>query len=188
MPGRRVFPILLAIFALIPGAARATTMQQLDTRDLVVGSSEVVIGEVQGTRSYWNAAHTRILTDITLHVSRALKGEPGESLTLTQLGGEVDGVKVTVHGGPVFKTGEEALVFVWRDSRGVAQVNGLGQGKFGIRRDPDTGEKRLERAPGLAPRDARTLGAVSKGAKAAPLTLEALVREIQTVLAKEAGR
>ncbi len=178
----------LAAWLLTPPLSHATTMRHLATRDLVVESSEVVIAEVEGTRSYWNAARTRILTDVTLHVTRAIKGAPGERLTLTQMGGEVDGVRVTVHGSPVFHAGEEALVFVWRDRQGRAQVNGLAQGKFAIRRDPATGERVLERAPGFAPRDAKTLSATTEGRPGSPLSLAALVREIERVMAKEAGR
>ena len=182
------FLAALAAWFLAPPAAHATTMRHLETRDLVVESSEVVIAEVEGTRSYWNTAHTRILTEVSLHVTRALKGAPGERVTLTQMGGEVDGVRVTVHGSPVFRAGEEALVFVWRDPRGRAQVNGLAQGKFTIRRDPLTGEKVLERSPGFAPRDAKTLGVTTEGRTASPLSLASLVREIERVVAKEAGR
>ena len=194
MPGRRPVSCFVIACCLVAGVvpfrtAHATTMQHLETRDLVVGSSEVVIGEVEGTRSYWNPAHTRILTDVSVRVSRALKGDPGTRLTLTQLGGEVDGVRVTVHGAPAFRAGEEALVFVWRDSKGRAQVNGLAQGKFEITRDPATGEARVERGAGFVTRDARTLATAAEGVSGAgPLRLAELVAEIERVLAKEAGR
>src|SRR5262245_31561662 len=101
----------LSVVQLLPVGARswATTLQHVDTRDLTLGSSDIVIGFVESSRSYWNEKHTRILTDVTVRVERALKGAVGQRLTLTQLGGVVDGARYSIPGCPAFRDGEEAL-------------------------------------------------------------------------------
>jgi len=187
MPLRRRWLVLVA--AALPAVAHATTVRHLDLASLTHGSQEIVIGTVESARSYWNPQHTRIMTDVVVSVSRSLKGAETDRITLTQLGGEADGVRVTVPGAPVFREREETLLFVWRDARGRAQVNGLGQGKFDITTDPATGAKRVQRsAAGLAVGSLETLAAAPEGAPAPAFTLDELVREIQRELTQKGGR
>jgi hypothetical protein len=171
--------------ALLVAPAFATTLRFDDTRSLTRGSREIVIGQVESARSYWNETHTRIFTDVTVSVTRSLKGSPGGTLTLTQLGGTVDGMRYEVPGCPAFKPGEEALFFVWRDAKGRAQLNGLAQGKFDIRRDPTTGAGFVQRAaPGFGVRELKRLERLSAGEAAPDLRLDDLIREIQRALAE----
>lgn len=168
--------------------ARATTVVPMETRALVARSHEIVIGEVTAVTPRWNESRTRIVTDVRVRVTEALKGEAGPELVLTQVGGEVDGFRYTVDGAPSFRPGEEALLFAWRDRAGLAQVTGLAQGKFDIRRDPATGERTLRRAlPGLVSRDPLLARAAPGGGRQA-LKLDDMVREIRRVLAEGAGR
>lgn len=158
----------------------ATSLVPQTTRDLVGGSSDIVIGTVAATRSYWNPAHTHIYTVVSFDVSESLAGAPVGQLTLTQFGGELDGMRVTVPGGPLFLPGQESLLFVWRDSQGHAQVNGLAMGKFDVRRDVETGERLVQRTiPGLAVRDIRSLRTLTVGELKPRLRLDDLVREIR---------
>jgi hypothetical protein len=183
---RRV--LLLAAFALWASPAHATQMNHLDTRALARGSSDIVIGTVERVQSHWDAAHKRILTDVDVRVSESLKGAGGGVVTLTQMGGEVDGMRLEIEGSPAFRTGQETLLFLWRDRNGRAQVNGLAQGKFDIRRDPRTGTATVQRRlPGFGARDPRTLSLVPAGETAPDLSLDAVRSEIRTAL-QEAGR
>jgi hypothetical protein len=167
--------------------ARSTTVIRLDTPGLVRSSSDIVVGTVESARCRWDDSHTRILTEVTVHVTRSLKGE-NQRLTLLQWGGELDGMRYTIPGSPTFHPGEEALLFVWRDRHGRPQVNGLAQGKFDIRRDQETGEALVERSlPGLAVRDAHTLRTLRAGEAAPRITLGRMLDEIQRSL-EEAGR
>jgi hypothetical protein len=175
--------ILSLLFFAVP--ASATTLQHVDTRELVRSSQEIVVGQVDDARSYWNENHTKILTDVTVRVTSALKGNTVDRLTLTELGGEVDGIRYDIPGCPVFRPGEEALFFVWRDSHGRAQVNGLAQGKFEIRRDA-AGTAFVQRATtGFAVRDARTLRPLAAGQPAPRIALEEMVREIRRAMAED---
>lgn len=179
---------LVAALALLLVALPATATQVIhfDTRALVKGSTDIVIGEIQGQRSYWNDRHTKILTEVSVRISQTLKGAPSQDLKLVQLGGEVDGMRYNVPGCPVFSRGEQALLFVWRDATGRPQVNALAQGKFEVRRDPATGRQVVQRSlPGLALGDVRSLRAVPTGERAPSIPLDDMVREIQSVLAED---
>jgi hypothetical protein len=187
---RRGLAAVFTTLLLLGGStARATTMQRLDTRALTIQSQEIVVGQVEQVSSYWNASHTKILTDVTVRVTQSLKGGSASRVVLTQFGGELDGVRYSIPGCPAFSPGEEALFFVWHDPRGRAQVNGLAQGKFDIQRDPVSGEQLVQRTvPGFAVRDAKSLKALSAGQVAPRIQLRDLIHEIQRTLAEEAGR
>lgn len=184
------FLLLATALALVLGTApvRATQVLQQDLRDLTLGSSDILVGQIESTRAVWDGAHTRILTEVTVRVDESLMGAAAGPLTLTQLGGELDGWRYEIEGSPLFRPGQEALLFVWRDAQGRAQVNGLAQGKFDITTDPATGEKLVQRAvPGLQVRDLRTLSLVRPGARAPRLALDDMKHEIRRIL-EEAGR
>ena len=186
MPTSRL--VILASMLAIAMPAFASTVLHQTLRDLTLGSSDIVIGQVEETRVHWNQAHTKILTDVTVRVSESLKGAPGERITLTQLGGDLDGFRYAVAGSPLFRPGEEALLFVWRDRQGRAQVNGMAQGKFEIGRDAATGERSVQRsATGTAVRDMRTLSLLRPGEPPPRLELAEMVSEIQRIL-EEGGR
>ena len=173
--------------AVVVAPLHATTSIHVDTRELVESSSDIVVGTIESTFCRWDETHTRIVTEVSVRVSRSLKGE-SQRLTLVQLGGDLDGMRYTIPGSPAFRPGEEALLFVWRDRQGRAQVNALAQGKFDIRQDPATGEKLVQRGlPGLAIHDARTLGLIPTGRVAPRITLGGMLKEVERVL-KEEGR
>lgn len=175
---------LLATFAL---PASATEVTHVDLRELTLGSSDIVIGRVEGARSRWNEAHTKIVTDVTVRVSERLKGAGADQMTLVQLGGVVGNMRYTVPGSPTFTPGEESLLFVWRDTGGRAQVNALAQGKFDIHVDA-AGRRTVQRKiAGVAAQDVRSLRLVRPGVEAPALPLDEMVREIRRTL-EEGGR
>jgi len=189
MPTPRIFALAAALaLALASPAADASQVLHQTLRELTLGSSDIVVGRVESTSARWNEAHTRILTDVTVRVSESLKGAGGGVLTLTQLGGDLDGFRLSVPGSPLFRPGEDALLFLWRDPQGRAQVNGLGQGKFDITTDRVTGARTLQRGlPGLRVREARSLSLVKEGEPAPRLPLDDMLGEIRAILA-EGGR
>jgi len=168
--------------------AGATQVIRMDTRELVRSSSDIVVGSVEKVRSSWNAAHTRIVTEVTVNVGEALKGTGGSSVTITQMGGEVGGMRLSIAGSPVFQPGEQALLFLWTDAKGRRLVNGLAQGKFDIERDAMSGELLVRRnldGLSLLPQKG---GARAMAQATSPATrLEDFKREIAQAL-REAGR
>jgi hypothetical protein len=186
-PRLLILAIPLAAILLAPVADASQVLHQT-LRDLTLGSSDILVGQVEATHAHWDASHRKIVTDVTVLVSESLKGVPAGRITLTQLGGDVGGFRYAVPGSPRFRPGEETLLFVWRDARGRAQVNGLAQGKFDIATDPATGERTVQRGPeGLRVREARALSLVPSGEQAPQLKLGDMLGEIRTILA-EGGR
>ena len=185
--GRRLFATLALLSLALP--AHATQVIPMDTRELVRTSSDIVVGSVEHVHSYWNAAHTRILTDVTFHVGEAMKGAGGDgSVTITQMGGVVDGMRLSIAGSPVFTPGEEALLFLWTDARGRRLVNGLAQGKFDIDRDPVSGEAIVRRnLDGLTMLDLKSGTRSMAQTPPERVRLSDFKREIAQVL-REAGR
>jgi hypothetical protein len=173
----------LLLLALLAGPARATQVVALDTPELVRGSSDIVIGSVETTTSHWNPSHTHIVTDVTVRVEESMKGSGATTITLTQLGGDADGLHLEVDGSPAFRRGQRSVLFLWRDSHGRAQVNGLSQGKFDIERDPTTGRETVRRDLGtLALRDLRGAQLMRAGEVTARIGLEDFKSEIRRAL------
>src|SRR5947199_4074697 len=101
---------LCAILLVLAGSiANATTLQHVDTRDLTIGSSDIVIGVVESSRSYWNERHTRILAAVVVRVGRRLRGAEAGHLTLRHLGGTGAGARYPIPACPAFKAAGRPL-------------------------------------------------------------------------------
>lgn len=118
-------------------SAQATIMQYLEVEDLARLSSDVFHGRVIEASTYWNAEHTKIYTAIQVQVQEALKGgiTPGQIVTVTQLGGEKDGVMLDFAGRPQFSAGERVVLFTTRGKKSDFFIVGLKQGKMQVEGD-----------------------------------------------------
>lgn len=167
----------IALLGVVP--SDASTLRHMDTRELVRNSDAIVIAEVTNVRSEWSPGRKRIITRTTVRVRDRITGLSASSFEILQLGGELDGVRVTVHGCPTFREGEEALLFLSGSAADRMQVTGLAQGKFEIRRDAATGAAFVGRgAPGFATLDAKRLSR-SSGTGAPSLLLDSLLIEVR---------
>lgn len=161
---------ILAFIAAIccAGTAPATEIVPLSTAQLGARSSSVVLGNVADVRSFWNAQGTKIFTEIVIDVAESFKGSAGGQVRLLQLGGTVDGVRVTVHGALQWTRGEEVLVFLEPYQGDAFHVTGFSQGKFQVERDARTGRAYVSR-PALAGVEFAATGGAPQ---AAPTTVE----------------
>ena len=78
-----------------------------------------------------------VATYTTFKVNEVIKGNPGTTHTIKQIGGQLPGsnVRQLIHGVPRFSTGQEYVIFLPRaSSLGFASPIGLSQGKFDIRK------------------------------------------------------
>jgi hypothetical protein len=181
----RLFALVLLGATLAPSAFATQVLQQ-DTPALVQSSSDIVIGSVESAASHWNAKHTRIVTDVAVRVEESLKGANTPTVTLTQMGGDVDGMHLEVAGSPVFQRGQRSVFFLWRDSKGRAQVNGLAMGKFDIERDPATGRAMVRRQLDGLTLTGKTRATTTNAAKPERMALDELRAEIRDALAAPA--
>lgn len=133
--------LALAIL-LAPAAASATTVKkQLNIVDLLQESEVIVRGRV---RSVQDGIDSRGIpyTEVTLQVSEALKGQPGQEFTFRQFGllapkrmgdGRVN-LMVTPASWSTYAKGEESVFFLRRAASwtGLRTTVGLSQGQFRV--------------------------------------------------------
>lgn len=133
---RKQFPwLVLAASLLALPVAQASVQLGLALTELVAQSDYVVLASAEHAEA--RRAGRVIVTDVTLKVITSLKGPalPGSQLTATHLGGSVGEVGLHVPGAPMFKLGQNAIVFLQRPSQtdqpGLS-VTGMGQGVLPI--------------------------------------------------------
>lgn len=132
-----LLPASLVLFA---STADATQVRYQSVEQLGSQSEAVVRGKVTDVRSFWNSTQTKIYTETTITVDESYKGSGDNVVRVLQLGGEVDGVQVTVHGALAWLPGEEVVLFLVPNRTGSYHVSGFCQGKFEIERDQSTGK------------------------------------------------
>lgn len=125
--------------ALVPVAARAMTVLQVDLKTLVAAADVVLSGTIAGTRVVDRRKEGRgVWTEFTLQVAEVWKGDAklaGKAFQWRHVGGTTtDGITVAVPGMPGFAVGEEVVVVLEKNSQGHV-VSGGPQGKFTVRKD-----------------------------------------------------
>ncbi|WP_164017249.1 hypothetical protein [Pyxidicoccus trucidator] len=134
---RQVFRTLLLAALLGALPASATTQLAVDLSGLARGADAVVHGVVRRVESRWSADKMRIVTDVEIQVTEALKGQPGGSVLVIQPGGRVGDVGQVVHGLASFTPGEEVVVFLEKRGARAFRVSAMAQGKYQVKRDAD---------------------------------------------------
>ncbi|MBN1210648.1 MAG: hypothetical protein JXB05_37710 [Myxococcaceae bacterium] len=134
---RSALRALLAAALLLGLPAAATTMLRIDLPELSQTADTVVHGTVRRMESRWSGDRRRIVTDVEIEVTEALKGQVAGTVRLVQLGGTVGEIGQKVHGMATFKPGEEVVVFLNRQSSKAFRVTGMSQGKYQVRRSAD---------------------------------------------------
>jgi hypothetical protein len=126
--GLTVFTVLLVGLTTV---STATTVERLTLEELAKRSHGIVHGVVRGSRTYWSPDGKLILTNTTIEVTEAIKGQASRTVEVTTVGGQIGDTVLHVGGMPAFSAGENTIVFV-ESSRGYLTVLGLGQGKFTV--------------------------------------------------------
>ena len=124
--------LLLALFS----HATATMLVHLGLDKMASAADTIVEGRVEAVRSFWQGR--QIVTEVTLSVSRVLKGTPGVKVRFLQVGGSVQTpvpATMTVPGAPVHNIGDEGFYFLEPGAPGQKIVVGLSQGRVPERRD-----------------------------------------------------
>lgn len=125
---------MIAATMLAASRASATIMQFLEIEDLTRLSSDIFHGQVISTETYWNAERTHIYTAARVRIGESFKGSTrrDQIVTVTQLGGEKDGLRMDYAGRPEFTAGESAVLFAVRGKRDDFIVVALKQGKMRV--------------------------------------------------------
>jgi hypothetical protein len=115
--------------------ARAFDLIRRSLPELAQESALLFIGRCEAVTCHWNDDHSLILTASRFRVTRVLKGAPGETVTLDELGGVVGDRAMDAADAPHYAVGEEVLLCVHRTELGRWVTFGGGQGRFEIVRD-----------------------------------------------------
>ena len=129
-----VLRTLLPFVLLLSLAASATTMLRADLPELAQTSDTIVHGTVRRVESRWSGDGRRIVTDVEIQVTEALKGQAGSTVLVTQPGGRVGDIGQRVSGLASFTPGEEVVVFLERKGTQAFRLSGMAQGKYQVQR------------------------------------------------------
>src|SRR3954451_5177005 len=102
----------IALAFLLPALAHATVELPVEFGEMVQGSQLVVHGRVVDVRSQQTGDRRSIETLVTVAVTEALKGRPGDSVSFRLPGGEVGRYRRVVVGVPRFTAGDDVIVFL----------------------------------------------------------------------------
>lgn len=168
----------MVFLCVLASSASATQIEFRSLPSLAEDSQLVVQGQVSKVRSFWNEAHTRILTEVEITTLSSHKGAAPTSVRVLQVGGVVDGVRMTVHGAPSWPLGQDVLLFLEPSTPGNFRLSGFTQGRFELHRDPDSGEW-------IASRPLYGIEIAGKNAQELSLPLDQL---LQQAFGEEGGR
>jgi len=119
--------------------AHATSVLPLYLDEIVDSAAVAFEGTVISNRTTRDEATGLVVTYTTFKVHEALKGTPGETYTIKQVGGDLpaEGVKQKSHGVPRFTTGQGVVLFLYGTSEAAFSIPVvLDQGRFLISDDP----------------------------------------------------
>ena len=148
--------------------ALASKVRRVNLEQMTERADKIFAGRCVGTTVTLDPELGREVTIVTFRVTRAVKGDVGETVTVRMLGRQ-DAAATrgeAVAGHSRFEAGEEVVLFLYGDSSlGLTSPVGLGQGKFTVVEDKQgrkiafnsTGNKTL--FGGLTSRASERLGA-----------------------------
>lgn len=148
---RRATLLSLLLLLALAAPARATVVLEVGLDEMSRASDVIFHGTVTRTDVVaLRGDATRLVTDVTFSLTEVLKGRalaPDPKFTLRLFGGARGGLELRIPGMPRFVVGDEVVMFLERTEGGFA-ITGLSQGRFGVRPDPETGEKVVDRSLG----------------------------------------
>jgi len=126
-----------------PELAAPTTLVLTESVALAKTADKVVLGKVAKVESEW--LHGRIVSRVSLRVEETLKGKGEATLELVVPGGSVGGIAMLVIGGPRFREGDRAILFL-RQADTEYRILGLAQGKVSVLKN-DSGVESVRWVP-----------------------------------------
>jgi hypothetical protein len=110
--------------------------------EMVARADRIFVGRCVEARSEVDAAHGVVATRYTFSVSRSVKGQVGGTVTFRQYGGQAGKRRTAVAGVPVYRLGEEVVLFLKPDSEwGLTSPVGMFQGRYGVATDAASGRR-----------------------------------------------
>jgi hypothetical protein len=139
--GVAVAAVVVSALVLPARSAMGTTLIRQGLEKLTSDDESILVARVIDTRSYWNADHSFILTDVRVRPSRVLKGDAAAGdVTFTVMGGSVGDLTTLVIDGPEMVPGSEYVLFLHHEDlpgvRSRLTIGSLAQGVFEVTDSP----------------------------------------------------
>jgi hypothetical protein len=139
---RHKLPVLVVGFCVLaPLLAEATVVLPLDFRQLTGKATAIVHGRVVALASQWATDRHGIETMVTVQVTSYLKGDFGAQMTFRVPGGTIGRFRSVTVGAPVFREGEEVVVFLGAPGPAIPYVVGFNQGVYRVSVDQASGAR-----------------------------------------------
>jgi hypothetical protein len=177
----RLLVLAAGIALFVPALAQATVVLPLDFKTLA-GSAEVIAhGRVMALSPQWASDRHGIDTVVTLLVATYLKGDLGAQITFRVPGGTIGRLRSVRVGAPVFRVGEEVVVFLAPGGPAVPRIVGFNQGVFRVTRDEISGA-RVVTSPLLAGDVTKPTPIVRGDPSRQPVPLDQFEARVRSVL------
>ncbi|NUN14221.1 MAG: hypothetical protein HUU55_11355 [Myxococcales bacterium] len=135
----------------VPTSSLATVVLQVGIDEMTHTSQVILHATVESVETVTLPDRPgAVFTDVTFVGLEALKGSAllvNNRLTVRVIGGKTENYEVRIPGMPLFRSGEEVVVFLEKTEDSFAFC-GLGQGVFRVETDGLTGEKVVTRNTG----------------------------------------
>ncbi|MBT6180154.1 MAG: hypothetical protein HOI23_23130 [Deltaproteobacteria bacterium] len=137
--------ILILMMVSMPSWVMGSPARQADLPELVELSSDILVGVVSQSESYWDGR--RIMTRHVLETTDVWRGSERSSgpIYFVTLGGRVGEIAQRVSGAPVFRRGEEVVLFLARSHQDELHPVGLSQGVFRVENAAQVSMKSIRR-------------------------------------------
>lgn len=119
---------LTCVLAMAAAAVSATTIIMPADEQLVAKSPLIVEGTVVSSHAV--VRDGRIWTETQLAIEQTLKGSAAATITIREIGGELDGRITKIFGAPSYEPGRRVMAFLTPTPRGDYQTMDLFAGKF----------------------------------------------------------
>jgi hypothetical protein len=126
------FAAMLTACAAAGVGLEATVIMPASLGDLVTGARAIVHGQVVAIEPRWADGRRQIETLVTVRAEEYLKGNLGSEVTFKVPGGQMGPYRRVVVGAPIFREGEEVVVFLNAQGPAVPWISGLNQGVFRV--------------------------------------------------------
>ena len=128
------FCIALLVVASTLLSAHATTVRPLALDEMTATAATIFHGKCIGNETLREPGTKLIVTRTTFTVEEVMKGSPGTTLTIKQVGGTLpNGDSMQIEGVPTYSVGENYVLFLNGVSTlGLTSPTGLSQGRFNI--------------------------------------------------------
>jgi len=145
-PNNRLLPLLaLVAIAIATPAAQAAVAQAASFDEKVDHAAAIILGKCVKTEARYDSTGRWIVTYATFKVEESIKGDAAGQVTIVTPGGSVNGIHQETIGVPVFREGDEHVVFLRNTRVGLTPLY-FDQGTYNVA-DGDHGEKMIVPMP-----------------------------------------